>query len=321
MRQYENAADAVTARQTEELLMTKLLALQQAVLNSIQSESSVVLQEQKLAWLDIIDTVYEWVEGITSEVPQAAHNLEEWEQKFADITTKTDTAFKQLEDEIEKITNKITLLGPATTTASEAAEESAPSMQTFGGALGDVATNAGNANTELANLPENIQGASEAAQKNPINITASSNISDVLSEINKSIEEYAAPAIKIPIEFILPPTFDIMWHALVSIIGGAVKTVEGLISLSFELGKPKKEVKGQGFQYGGEVLRTGRHLVHRGEYILPKRDLQRLIDALYLMTRREFSEEYSAQRIYNIRIEGEPTPGAARFIRELEYIS
>ena len=174
---------------------------------------------------------------------------------------------------------------------------------------------------QIQNLPENIQGASEAAQKNPINITASSNISNVLSEINKSIEEYAAPAIKIPIEFILPPTLDIMWHALISIIGGAVKTVGGLISLSFEFAKPKKEKEEErGFQYGGEVMRTGRYLVHRGEYILPKRDLQRLIDALYLMTRREFSEEYSAQRIYNIRIEGEPTPGAARFIRELEYI-
>jgi len=316
MRQYENAADAVTARQTEELLMTKLLALQQAVLNNIQSESSVVLQEQKLAWLGIIDTMYEWVEGITSEVPQAAHSLEAWEQKFADITTKTDTAFKQLEDEIEKITNKITLLGPATTTASEAAEEAAPGMQTFGGVLEDVATNAGNANAELANLPESIQGASEAAQKNPINITT--NTTDAISQIDKFIEEQQKKSINIPVtlSFMVPPFIDLVWTAVVKGLGKVLETMTGTIGLSFEFTKPKAGTR----QYGGEIKRTGEYLLHRGEYVLPSRDLQRLIDALYLMTRREQSTEYSAQRIYNIRIEGEPTPGAARFIRELEYI-
>ena len=323
MDAYQEAVergDEVLASQKEQALMAELLALQQDVLNSIQSESSTVLQEQKLAWLDIVDTMFQWVEGVTSEVPQAARSLTEWEEKFAEIEDATSQAFKTLSEEIDKVTKNVLALGPATKTASEEAANAAPSMNTFGTALGTAAWSASVINDELGDMPENIQNAKNTAEKNPINITTLSNIGDTLSEINKSIEEYVPPTIKIPIDFILPPTLDLMWHAVVSIIGGAVKTVEGLVSLSFELAKPKKEEEEGGFQYGGEVMRTGRHLVHRGEYILPKRDLQRLIDALYLMTRRGFSEEYSTQRIYNIRIEGEPTPGAARFIRELEYI-
>jgi len=323
MDAYQKAVesgDEVLASQKEQALMAELLALQQDVLNSIQSESSTVLQEQKLAWLDIVDTMFQWVEGVTSEVPQAARSLTEWEEQFAEIEDTTSQAFKTLSEEIDKVTKNVLALGPAAKTTSEEAANAAPSMNTFGTALGTAAWSASVMNDELGDMPENIQNAKNTAEKNPINITTLSNIGDTLSEINKSIEEYVPPAIKIPIDFILPPTLDLMWHAVVSIIGGAVKTVEGLVSLSFELAKPKKEEEEGGFQYGGEVMRTGRHLVHRGEYILPKRDLQRLIDALYLMTRREFSEEYSTQRIYNIRIEGEPTPGAARFIRELEYI-
>ncbi|RLG17825.1 phage tail tape measure protein, partial [Nanoarchaeota archaeon] len=322
MEEYQNATNAAAAAEKEQQLMAELLALQQAVLNDIQSESSLVLQEQKLAWLDIIDTMYEWIEGITSEVPLAAKSLEDWKEKYAEIAAASKTTFKQLEDAIESVTDKIGALNPVTKSVSETAEKAAPGMQTYGEALGTIADNATTINDELEDMPNNIQNAKNTADKNPINITASSNISDVLSEINKSIEEYAAPAIKIPIEFILPPTLDIMWHALVSIIGGAVKSLEGLISLSFELAKPKRTEEKIGVgQYGGEIQRTGLYLLHGREYVLPKRDLQRLIDTLYLMTRREQSMEYSTQRIYNIRIEGEPTPGAARFIRELEYIS
>lgn len=321
MEEYQNAADATVAAEKAQALMAEILALQQAVLNDIQSESSLVLQEQKLAWLDIIDTMYEWVEGITSEVPLAAKSLEEWETEYAEIAETSDTTFKQLKDAIKGITEQIAALRPATESASEAAENAAPSMNTFGTALGTAAWSASVINAELGNLPENIESAKNTADKNPINITTKSNIADTLSEINKTIEEYAPPAIKIPIDFILPPTLDIMWHALVSIIEGAVKGIEGLISLSFELTKPKKKEGEIGVgQYGGEIQQTGLYLLHGGEYVLPRRDLQRLIDTLYLMTRRERSAEYSAQRIYNIRIEGEPTPGAARFIRELEYI-
>jgi len=324
MDAYQRAVesgDEILASQREQALMAELLALQQDVLNSIQSESSTVLQEQKLSWLDIVDTMFQWVEGITSEVPQAARSLTEWEEKFAEIEDTTSQAFKTLSEEIDKVTKNVLALGPATKTASEEAANAAPSMNAFGTALGTAAWSASVINDELGSLPENIENAKESGEQNPINITASSNIEDVLSGINKSIEEYVPPTIKIPIDFILPPTLDIMWHALVSIIGGAVKGIEGLISLSFELAKPKKEEGKIGVgQYGGEIQRTGLYLLHGREYVLPKRDLQRLIDTLYLMTRREQSIEYSAQRIYNIRIEGEPTPSAARFIRELEYI-
>jgi len=320
MDAYQKAVesgDEVLASQKEQALMAELLALQQNVLNSIQSESSTVLQEQKLAWLDIVDTMFQWVEGVTSEVPQAARSLTEWEEKFAEIEDTTSQAFKTLSEEIEKVTKNVLALAPATTTAAEEAANAAPGMQTFGGALGDIATNAGNANTELANLPESIQGASEAAQKNPINITT--NTTDAISQIDKFIEEQQKKSINIPVtlSFMVPPFIDLVWTAVVRGLGKVLETMTGTIGLSFEFTKPR-EVGTR--QYGGEIRRTGEYLLHRGEYVLPSRDLQRLIDALYLMTRREQSTEYSAQRIYNIRIEGEPTPGAARFIRELEYI-
>jgi len=324
MDAYEEAVkqgEKTVAAQKEQALMAELLALQQSVLNSIQSESSLVLREQKLAWLDIVDSMFQWVEGVTSEVPQAARSLTEWEEKLKEIENTTYEVYAGLSEQIKEISDKILTLAPSAKTAAEEAAKATPGMQTFGDALGDVATNAGDANTELGNMPEKIAGASEAAQKNPINITASSNIGEILSNINKSIEEFEPPSIKIPIDFVLPSTLDIMWHALVSIIGGAVKEVAGLISLTFELMKPKKEEGAIGVgQYGGEIQRTGLYLLHGREYILPKRDLQKLINTLYLMTRRGMTEEYSTQRIYNIRIEGEPTPGAARFIRELEYI-
>ncbi len=319
MDAYQKAiesGDEVLASQKEQALMAELLALQQDVLNSIQSESSTVLQEQKLAWLDIVDTMFQWVEGVTSEIPQAAKSLTEWEEKFSEIEDATSQAFKTLSEEIDKVTKNVLALAPATTSASEAATEATPGMQTFGGALGDVATNAGNANTELANLPESIQGASEAAQKNPINITT--NTTDAISQIDKFIEEQQKKSINIPVTltFMVPPFIDLVWSAVVKGLGKVLDTMSGTIGLSFEFTKPKAGTR----QYGGEIRRTGEYLLHRGEYVLPSRDLQRLIDTLYLMTRREVSQEYSAQRIYNIRIEGEPTPGAARFIRELEYI-
>jgi len=319
MDAYQRAVesgDEVLASQKEQALMAELLALQQDVLNSIQSESSTVLQEQKLAWLDIVDTMFQWVEGVTSEVPQAARSLTEWEEKFAEMEDTTSRAFKTLSEEIDKVTKNVLALAPATTTAAEEAANAAPGMQTFGGALGDIATNAGNANTELANLPERIQGASEAAQTNPINITT--NTTDAISQIDKFIEEQQKKSINIPVtlSFMVPPFIDLVWSAVVKGLGKVLETVTGTIGLSFEFTKPKAGTR----QYGGEIRRTGEYLLHRGEYVLPSRDLQRLIDALYLMTRREAPQEYSAQKIYNIRIEGEPTPGAARFIRELEYI-
>jgi len=318
MEEYQNAADATVAAEKAQALMAEILALQQAVLNDIQSESSLVLQEQKLAWLDIIDTMYEWVEGITSEVPLAAKSLEEWETKYAEIAETSDTAFKQLEDAIEAVTEQIGALRPATESASEAAKNAAPSMNTFGTALGTAAWSASVMNDELGSLPENIEGAKQSAEQNPINITASSNIDDVLSELNKSIEEFVPQTISIPVtlSFLLPPFIDLAWSAAVKGLGKVLETMTGTIGLSFEFTKPKAGTR----QYGGEIRRTGEYLLHRGEYVLPSRDLQRLIDALYLMTRRERAEEFSAQKIYNIRIEGEPTPGAARFIRELEYI-
>jgi len=322
MEEYQNAADATVAAEKAQALMAEILALQQAVLNDIQSESSLVLQEQKLAWLDIIDTMYEWIEGITSEVPLAAKSLEEWETKYAEIAETSDTAFKQLEDAIEAVTEKIGALRPATESASEAAENAVPSMNTFGTALGTAAWSASVMNDELGNLPENIESARNTADKNPINITTSSNIGDTLSEISKSIEEFVPSAITIPVtlSFLSPPAIDLVWKALISFIGGKIEELTGLISLSFELLQPKKSEEIGVGQYGGEIQRTGLYLLHGREYVLPKRDLQRLIDALYLMTRRERAEEFTAQKIYNIRIEGEPTPGAARFIRELEYI-
>ena len=98
------------------------------VLNSIQSESSTVLQEQKLAWLDIVDTMFQWVEGVTSEVPQAARSLTEWEEKFAEMEDTTSRAFKTLSEEIDKVTKNVLALAPATTTAAEEAANAAPGM-------------------------------------------------------------------------------------------------------------------------------------------------------------------------------------------------
>jgi len=320
MATYEEAVrsgNAMLAAEKEQALMAELLTLQQRVLNSIQLESSIVLREQKLAWLDIVETMFRWVEGVTSNVPQAARALSEWENKFSEIQNKTSETFQTLSSTIDNIIKQFTALTPSVAGVSETAAQAAPNMQTFGSSLNNVAIQASNANTQLNLLPNTIAEAANAARANPINITTDTKAAE--EAINKFIESQQNKTISIPVTltFLVPPLINLAWSAIIRGLGKILKTVTGSIGLSIELARPRVGAR----QYGGEIKRTGEYLLHRGEYVLPSRDLQRLIDALYLIIRREERAEFGEQRIYNIRIEGEPTPGIARFIRELEYIS
>jgi hypothetical protein len=60
---------------------------------------------------------------------------------------------------------------------------------------------------------------------------------------------------------------------LLKATGADKKIIQGIRDTPRNLAKAKKQL---GFKHGGMVTKTGKHLVHKGEYVIPKKEVDKM---------------------------------------------
>ena len=117
--QYEAAAKAgknELAYERQRALMAHMVAFAQQVVNDVMAEQNPILRQQKMGWLDLVRYFYQWVYGVTGEVPAATAELDKFAETalnipgMAELTTylnlNTDPATAKLNEWIEQNTGK-----------------------------------------------------------------------------------------------------------------------------------------------------------------------------------------------------------------------
>ena len=117
--EYETAAkagDMNAAAQRRQALMAHMVAFAQQVVNDVMSEQNPILRQQKMGWLDLVRYFYQWIYGVTGEVPAATAELDKFAETalnipgMAELTTylnlNTDPATTKLNEWIEQNTGK-----------------------------------------------------------------------------------------------------------------------------------------------------------------------------------------------------------------------
>ena len=116
---YEEAAKVgktEVAYKKQQAIMTHMVAFAQQVVNDVMSEQNPILRQQKMGWLDLVRSFYQWVYGVTGEVPAAtaelnkfaetALNIPEMSQLTTYLNLNTDPATTKLNEWIEENTGK-----------------------------------------------------------------------------------------------------------------------------------------------------------------------------------------------------------------------
>jgi len=117
--EYETAAkagDMNAAAQRRQALMARMVSFAQQVVNDVMSEQNPILRQQKMGWLDLVRYFYQWVYGVTGEMPAATAELDKFAKtalgipEMAELTTylnlNTDPATTKLNEWIEQNTGK-----------------------------------------------------------------------------------------------------------------------------------------------------------------------------------------------------------------------
>ncbi|RLG37089.1 MAG: phage tail tape measure protein, partial [Candidatus Alkanophagales archaeon] len=117
--EYEDAAkagDMNTAAQKRQAIMAHMVAFAQQVVNDVMAENNPILRQQKMGWLDLVRYFYQWVYGVTGEMPAATAELDKFAKtalgipEMAELTTylnlNTDPATTKLNEWIEQNTGK-----------------------------------------------------------------------------------------------------------------------------------------------------------------------------------------------------------------------
>jgi len=116
---YEEAAKVgktEVAYKKQQAIMTHMVAFAQQVVNDVMAEQNPILRQQKMGWLDLVRYFYQWVYGVTGEVPAATAELDKFAETalnipgMAELTTylnlNTDPATAKLNEWIEQNTGK-----------------------------------------------------------------------------------------------------------------------------------------------------------------------------------------------------------------------
>jgi len=117
--EYETAAkagDMNAAAQRKQALMARMVSFAQQVVSDVMSEQNPILRQQKMGWLDLVRYFYQWIYGVTGEMPAATAELNEFAEtalnipEMAELTTylnlNTDPATTKLNEWIEQNTGK-----------------------------------------------------------------------------------------------------------------------------------------------------------------------------------------------------------------------
>ena len=110
------AGDMNAAAQRKQALMARMVSFAQRVVNDVMSEQNPILRQQKMGWLDLVRYFYQWIYGVTGEMPAATAELNEFAEtalnipEMAELTTylnlNTDPATTKLNEWIEQNTGK-----------------------------------------------------------------------------------------------------------------------------------------------------------------------------------------------------------------------
>ena len=119
VNEYEAAAkagDMDAAAKKRQALMAHMVAFAQQVVNDVMAEQNPILRQQKMSWLDLIRLYYQWVAGVTGEIPAATAELDKFAQQvlgmpiMAELVTylnlNTDPATTKLNEWIRENTGK-----------------------------------------------------------------------------------------------------------------------------------------------------------------------------------------------------------------------
>ena len=115
-KEAARAGDINAAAQRRQALMAHMVAFAQQVVNDVMAEQNPILRQQKMGWLDLVRYFYQWVYGVTGEVPAATAELDKFAETalnipgMAELTTylnlNTDPATAKLNEWIEQNTGK-----------------------------------------------------------------------------------------------------------------------------------------------------------------------------------------------------------------------
>jgi len=119
IKEYEAAAKAGEsdiALKKKQKLMTEMVTFAQQVFNDVMAEQNPILRQQKMGYLDLVRLFYQWVYGVTGELPAATAELDEFAKTALEMPTlaeltaylnlNTDPATTKLNEWIKENTGK-----------------------------------------------------------------------------------------------------------------------------------------------------------------------------------------------------------------------